>query len=111
MTFFSGYLITDKRKNRLEAQRVAKRRKYAQIKLDPELYAREKERTRHRYLKKKEKGLVKPIAETSPRDQRIKRKKWREAACRYRQKKKDEKKTVKIPMPVMIIPTDEDVYR
>lgn len=65
-----------------------KRKRYAEIKTDPEMYTTEKEKQRLRYIKKKEKGQIVPIDEKSPRDQRKQRKKWREASKRYRETKK-----------------------
>ncbi|KAJ8734098.1 hypothetical protein PYW07_014649 [Mythimna separata] len=65
-----------------------KRKRYAEIKNDPEMYEREKEKERLRYIMKKEKRQVIPIDEKSPRDQRQQRKKWREASKRYRENKK-----------------------
>ncbi|KAH9642819.1 hypothetical protein HF086_012313 [Spodoptera exigua] len=79
-----------------------KRRKYAELKDDPEMYERFKEKERLRYLKKKEKRQVIPIEEKSPRDQRQQRKKWREASKKYREKKRAKGNESMLPEVVLI---------
>nr|XP_026494503.1 uncharacterized protein LOC113399570 [Vanessa tameamea] len=74
-----------------EKKKLAKRRKYAEIKEDPELYERQREKEKEWYRRKKAKGPVVGINEKSPRDIRQQRKKWKKASRRYRQKKKEEK--------------------
>ncbi|KAH9632276.1 hypothetical protein HF086_010201 [Spodoptera exigua] len=80
--------------NRRRAQqRECKKRKYLEIKNDPELLAIEQEKRRIRYKKRKEEGKIKSIKEQTTRAQREQRKKWRENSKRYRQMKKQEKTT------------------
>ena len=85
-----------------------KRKRYAELKNDPELYEREKETERLRYIKKKEKGQVIPIGEKSPRDQRQQRKKWREASKRYRENKNGKKNVTKLPEVVLLEHQDQE---
>ncbi|KAL4718054.1 hypothetical protein ACJJTC_014358 [Scirpophaga incertulas] len=63
---------------RRRAQRLCKKRKYLEIKNDPELLAIEQEKRRNKYKKGKEEGKVKQIKELTPRGQREQRKKWKE---------------------------------
>lgn len=79
-----------------------KRRRYAELKNDIEMYEKEKEKERLRYIKKKEKGQVIPIAQKSPRDQRLQRKKWREASKKYRENKRRLQSHIKLPDTVLI---------
>ena len=79
---------------RLAQQRLYKRRKYAEIKNDPELYALEKEKQRAKYKKRKEEKKQKSITERSPREQRQLRKQWKANAKKYRQRKKEETSAV-----------------
>nr|XP_049701306.1 uncharacterized protein LOC126055567 [Helicoverpa armigera] len=74
-------------------QRECKKRKYLEIKNDPELLAIEQEKRRIKYKKRKEEGKIKSIKEQTTRAQREQRKKWRENSKRYRQMKKQEKTT------------------
>lgn len=74
---------------RLENAKIARRQAYAENKADPELYDIIKEKEKERYKKRKEKKQILSITEKSVRDQRIQRKKWREAAKKYRQRKKE----------------------
>lgn len=87
---------------------VYKRKRYAEIKNNPEMYEREKEKEKLRYLKKKEKGQVIPIDEKSPRDQRQQRKKWRESSKKYRENKKDKINETKLP-EIVLIQNQEDI--
>ncbi|XP_047032108.1 uncharacterized protein LOC124638969 [Helicoverpa zea] len=90
-----------------EAQRLYKRRRYAEIKADPELYERQKEKERAKYIKKKEKKQVVGINEKSPREIRQQRKKWREASKKYRLKKKQEIKLQTIPQAIFVEAQDD----
>lgn len=71
--------------NRRLAQRICKKRKYNEIKNDPELLEIEKQKRRERYLKQKE-----AKKEKSFREIKEQRKRWKENSKRYRQKKKEE---------------------
>ena len=75
---------------RLALQRLCKRRKYLEIKNDPELYALEKEKQRAKYRKRKEEKKQISITEKSPREQRKLRKQWKENSKKYRQRKKEQ---------------------
>lgn len=76
---------------KLAQQRLHKRQKYEEIKKDPEKYAAQKEKERLRYLKRKEQNKIKSVKDLTPRQQRQKRKQWRENRQRYIEKKKKEK--------------------
>ncbi|KAL4702763.1 hypothetical protein ACJJTC_002303 [Scirpophaga incertulas] len=76
---------------KLALQRLYKRKKYEEIKKDPEKYAAQKEKERLRYLRRKEQKKLKTIDDLTPRQQRQKRKLWRESRHRYVEKKKKEK--------------------
>ena len=71
------------KKDRLAQQRLCKRRRYAEIKNDPELLAIAKEKRRERYLKAKAVKKIKSISEQPLRKQKEQRKKWRENSRRY----------------------------
>lgn len=64
-------------------QRQCKKRKYLEIKNDPELLAIEQEKRRNKYKKRKEEGKIKSIKERTPRAQREQRKKWKENSKKY----------------------------
>lgn len=55
---------------RLGQQRLLKRRKYLEIKNEPELYALEKEKQRIKYQKRKDQKKQLSITEKSPREQK-----------------------------------------
>ncbi|KAL4716079.1 hypothetical protein ACJJTC_013856 [Scirpophaga incertulas] len=76
---------------KLALQRLYKRKKYEEIKKDPEKYAAQKEKERLRYLRRKKQKKLKTIDDLTPRQQRQKRKLWRESRHRYVEKKKKEK--------------------
>ncbi|CAH0553686.1 unnamed protein product [Brassicogethes aeneus] len=80
----------DLRKRKTEQQR--KRRELA--KKNPEKYEKEKEKERQRYHKRKTEGKIKGIEELTPRQQRIKRKTWKECSYQYRQKNKKKKQAI-----------------
>ncbi|XP_046972969.1 uncharacterized protein LOC124539689 [Vanessa cardui] len=89
---------------------INKRVKYATIKQDPELYniIKEKEKKRYKY-RKEALGQFVSINEKSPREQRVQRKKWREAAKRYREKKKNEAKDKTIELkPILVNPDNSN---
>lgn len=81
------------KEQRLAQQRLCKRRRYIEIKNDPELLALEKEKRRAAYLKRKENKKVSSIVDKTPRSQREQRKKWKENSKKYRQKKKENEKS------------------
>lgn len=92
-----------KENKRLENQKIARRKRYAQIKADPVLYELEKEKEKRRHQKRKDEKKIKSVNEESPRVQREKRKKWREASKKYRQNKKEKsKKRPEVPEVVLI---------
>lgn len=49
------------REDRLAKQRICQRRRYAEIKNDPELLAVEKEKRRQKYLKRRQKVIQKNL--------------------------------------------------
>lgn len=96
------------KERRLEQQRQCKRRKYLEIKNNPELLAIEQEKRRKKYKKRKEEGKIKPIKEQTPRAQREQRKKWKENSKRYRLMKKQEE-TMPTFEPVVIEAEEEAI--
>lgn len=56
------------------------------LKEDPVKYEERLKRDRERYIKKKERGVVKPIADLSKREQRKRRRQWRTNQRNYREK-------------------------
>ncbi|KAJ8704216.1 hypothetical protein PYW08_012940 [Mythimna loreyi] len=79
------------REEKLAQARLHKRKKYEEIKNDPEKYAIQKEKERQRYLKRKEQNKIKSVAKMTPREKRLQRKKWNENSKRYLEKKKKER--------------------
>ncbi|ROI74454.1 hypothetical protein DPX16_22003 [Anabarilius grahami] len=67
------------------------------LKEDPVKYEERLKRDRERYLKKKERGVVKPIADLSKREQRKRRRQWRTNTRNYREKMNKGLKDVKCP--------------
>lgn len=63
------------------------RKRREKIKSDPESFKILREKERLKYLKKKEKGQVKPISIMSSRERRLKRKNWKKNSQTYRDKK------------------------
>lgn len=59
------------------------------LKEDPVKYEERLKRDRERYIKKKERGVVKPIADLSEREQRKRRRQWRtnQKNCREKMNK------------------------
>ena len=68
--------------NREKAKRYRERKKQ-----DPNLSLIQKEKEHHRYLKRKEEGKLKLIADVSVREKRRLHKKWRQNSQNYRMKK------------------------
>ncbi|KAJ2944202.1 hypothetical protein O0L34_g18180 [Tuta absoluta] len=69
------------------AQKLLKKRRYAEIKNDPELLELEKKKRRDRYLKQKEANKENKKSARALKEQR---KKWKENSKRYRQRKREE---------------------
>lgn len=80
------------KEQRAAQQRLCQKRRYIEIKNDPDLLAKEKERRKAIYQRRKEEMKSKPIAERTPRAQRNQRKKWKENSKRYRQRQKENNK-------------------
>lgn len=96
--------MNKKRKiERLEKQKIARREKYAEIKQDPVLYELVKEKEKLRYQERKKKKQIKSVHEESSRDQREKRKKWREASKKYRLEKKNKLKKQPVISEVVLV--------
>ena len=85
------------------------------IKADPIKYEEKLKRDRERYLRKKEKGVVKSITELTKRAQRSKRREWRT----YQQNRRENiKKTLQTllstttpPQSLPVLPTDCQCYQ
>lgn len=82
---------TKKKEEVLARKREMERKRYEKIKNNPELYAEYKEKNKAKYRKRKDEGKVKSVNNLTPRDQKMLRKKWREAAKKSYQRKKEEK--------------------
>lgn len=74
------------REEKLKNKREAQRKRYQKIKNDPAAYEKQKEKERQKYLKKKMKGIIKPIAEMTAREKRSKRKQWKTNSRNYRKR-------------------------
>jgi len=70
----------------LKIKKECERNRLAKIKSDPELKAKQKEKERQKYLRKKEKGIVKSITDLPVRDQKKQRKEWKINSRKYSQK-------------------------
>lgn len=79
----------EKKKIHAEKQRERRRK----IKEDPVKCAVQKEKEKQRYLKKKERKVVKPIAEKTIREQRHQRKRWRINIQNHRKNKAEARQT------------------
>lgn len=71
----------------LEKAKIARRKRYENIKSDPVQYALQKEKEHQRYLRRKEKKQILSIGEMTPRAKRSQRKKWRENFKNFYQRK------------------------
>lgn len=85
MTPTKKRLMTIEQKKELKRERERARRK--RIKDDPVQREIQREKERKRYLEKKEKGIVKLIADMTPREQRLSRKSWRINSRNYQMRK------------------------
>lgn len=74
------------REERLQKKREAERLRYEKIKNDPEKYDLQKQKEKAKYLKKKEKGIIKTVDQMTPREQRKARKIWKKKARERRQR-------------------------
>lgn len=72
------------REDILQKKREAEKARRQRIKNDPLKQAEQKKKEQLRYIKKKEKGLRKSIADMTPREQRQMRKKWKRHSAEYR---------------------------
>lgn len=80
------------REEKLIQARLHKRKIYQEIKNDPEKYQIQKEKERLRYLKRKEEKKIKSVADMTPREQRLQRKRWKLNSKRCLENKKKNKK-------------------
>ncbi|XP_072946039.1 uncharacterized protein [Epargyreus clarus] len=74
------------REEKLQKKREAERLRYERIKNDPEKYELQKQKEKAKYLKKKEKGIIKTVDQMNPREQRKARKIWKKKARERRQR-------------------------
>ncbi|CAG9786535.1 unnamed protein product [Diatraea saccharalis] len=84
----------EKKKRRREQKKLSMRR--ARAKMDTAALEERRRKDRERYQRKKQDGLIKTIADYTPRQQRQIRKMWREKAKVRREKEKIRKQTNKI---------------
>lgn len=80
----------------LERKREVERRRYQRLKNDPQKREELREKERLKYIKKKEIGKRKVVADMTPREHREAKKKWKEHCSTYRNKKKHLKNSTEI---------------
>ncbi|GBN85410.1 hypothetical protein AVEN_72653-1 [Araneus ventricosus] len=80
------------KEEQLEKERESEQECYYKIKNDPFAYEEQKEKEWQKYLKKKMKGVVKPVAKMTVREQRIKRKHWKNNSRTYWMRLRDSRK-------------------
>lgn len=68
--------------SRKAKQRFCQKRRYQEIRNDPELLAIGQEKRRNKYKRRKEEDKLKPIVKLTPRAQSEQRKKWKENSKR-----------------------------
>lgn len=61
-----------------------KRKYYEKIKYDPQKCDMVKEKDRQRYLRRKAENKIKSVANMTPKERMVQRKKWRESSKRHR---------------------------
>lgn len=83
-------MAKNKTKKALEDKlaKAKRRKKYINLKNNPEKFAIQKEKQRLRYLKRKEQKKIKSVADMTPREKRIQRQKWRDNSKRYSERRK-----------------------
>ncbi|KAK5648396.1 hypothetical protein RI129_003288 [Pyrocoelia pectoralis] len=64
------------------------------LKNNPDAYEREKQKERERYHRRKSQNKIKTIKQLTPRQQRIKKKIWRNSSKRYREKQKEKQRSI-----------------
>ncbi|KAK0170557.1 hypothetical protein PV328_008394 [Microctonus aethiopoides] len=94
------------RDERLEKKRQAEKLRYQKIKNDPEKYELQKQKDKEKYLKKKEKRIIKTVDQMTPREQRKARKMWKKKARERRQRLALQNVT---NVPVTLSISDDDV--
>lgn len=94
-----------KRERKLMLRRKLQRKRYAELKSNPELYEEAREREKIRYTQRKKMGQLAPIREKSKEEQERQRERWRESGERYREKRKEEKNN---PKDINIIVMDSE---
>lgn len=87
------------REERLEKKRQAERLRYQRLKRDPVKNAELKEKEKEKYIKKKEKGLIKSVKDMTEREQRAIRKIWREKTKKLRERRKQKSNQIAPPTP------------
>ncbi|KAL4711613.1 hypothetical protein ACJJTC_003630 [Scirpophaga incertulas] len=85
----------------LARRRIAKRKRYAALKENEELYNIEKEKEKRRYLKRKAEKKIIGIKDLTPRAQRDRRRKWRANSKKYLQKQRAEKETEHVVLGIV----------
>lgn len=75
------------KEEQLIKKKIKERERYNKIKDDPTRLAIEKDKRKLKYLKMKEKKIVKPISDLSEREKRCQRKKWRKNSKTHYDKK------------------------
>lgn len=95
------------REELLEKRRISQKLKRDKIKLNPEKYARHKEKERQRYYKRKEAKKVKQINDMTPKEKRNQRKKWITNSGNFRNKQQSQLEMTQ--RPAESINRDNDV--
>ncbi len=87
------------RREILAKKRDNERKRLERIRQDPELRALQQQKERLKYARKKEKGLVKPIAEMTRREHSQKKRQWKANTKAYRERKKKVNEMVEPALP------------
>lgn len=82
-SFIMGKTKEEARLKKKEYDRIRRER----LKMNPQSCFILKEKERIKYVKKKEKGQVKPVSQMTKRNLKVKRKQWRKNSRNYRLKK------------------------
>lgn len=86
------------REELLARKRENEKKRYLNIKKNPQLYAESKRKSKEKYEKKKREGKIKNIRNLPPREQRALKKKWRDQSKKAYQLRKEKKAAIQIYM-------------
>lgn len=87
----------EKRAAMLEKKRNAEKLRQERIKADLALREIQRKKEHEKYLRKLEKGQVKPVCKLTDREHRAKKKKWRCNSKNYYERKRNQNQQNKVP--------------